>query len=156
MPNDPYTTESYCDAVLEPVETQQRQRNESSYLIDLRRQPRYDVQVPAEAVTEHGEPVHVFITNISLSGMRLEDGLPMLTALFQETEPLAEHNPTLVQVFFTLPDASGQLAPVKVQCRSVYTRCERENNYQVGLEIRSFTEGQAAYTAYLKQREAAD
>lgn len=154
MPYDSNATGNGEYFLMESLDTPQSQRTESSYLIDLRRQPRFDTQFPAEAVAESGVPVYAFITNISLSGMRLEGSQKMLNTLFPETGHLLEHTPTIMQVYFTLPDESAELASVKVECRSVYMRCEREGTYQVGMEIIVFEEGKAAFKSYLRQREA--
>lgn len=153
MPYNTDATENRSDFLLEPLDTPQRQRSESSHLIDLRKQPRFDTQLPAEAVAERRKSVYVFITNISLSGMRLEGSRQMLTALFRE-DPLSGHTPSIVRVSFALPDETSQPAPVKVHCRSVYVRRDRKDTYQIGMEIVEFDEGKAAFTAYLAQRKA--
>ena len=143
--------------IFESLETPQNDRVESTFLIDLRRQPRFDTHFPAEAFAERGEHVYVTISNISLSGLRLEGSRQTVGALLAN---LNGHTPdtdshTSLEVHFSVATDSDHLAPVKVHCRTAYTRRAVKDTYQIGMEFVTFEEGRAALAEYLSYRGAA-
>ncbi len=77
-----HSSKTHSNLVFEPFETPQTDRVESSFLIDLRGQPRFDANFPGEAFAESGEHVYVTITNISLSGLRLDGSRQTVGTLF--------------------------------------------------------------------------
>jgi hypothetical protein len=136
----------------ENLETPHSQRVESSFLVDLRRHPRYDTDLPAEVVAESGERVSATVTNISLSGMRLEGSGQAIGSLFSKRNSLEQPTSTLLHVSFALPDDSGHLVAVQVQSRVVYTRRDSDDVYQAGMEFIAFDEGEGALEEYLLYR----
>ncbi len=143
--------------MFETLETPQNDRVESTFLIDLRRHPRFDTHFPGEAFAENGEHVSVTITDISLSGLRLEGSRQTVGALFanlnHRTPYTGSH--TSLEVHFSVPSDSDHLAPVKVHCKIVYTRRAEKDTCQVGMEFVTFEEGRAALAEYLLYRGAA-
>ncbi len=154
MAINPDLFDKYSDFTLEPLSTPHRRRVESTLLVDLRRHPRFDSHLPARALTASGEGVDVLITNISLSGMRLEGDLQMIQALLPGLERLDQHTPTALQLAFVLSDSAVRPAGVKVRCQTVYSRSEREDVYQIGVMITAFDEGRDAYAEYILNRQA--
>ena len=77
-----HSTKTHRGFVFETLETPQNDRVESTFLIDLRRRSRVDTHFPGEAFAESGEHVYVTISNISLSGLRLEGSRQTVGALF--------------------------------------------------------------------------
>lgn len=139
----------------ETLETPHSQRIESSFLIDLRKHPRYDTDLPAEVVGESGERASVTITNISLSGLRLEGSAQSFGAFFAKGHDLDQPTSTSLQVGFSLPSDSAHLVAVSVQSRVVYTRCKAADTYQAGMEFIEFHEGEDALREYLFYRRTA-
>lgn len=140
--------------LLEPLNTPHRQRVESTVLVDLRRHPRFDTRFTARAISVNDEAVDVLITNISLSGLRLEGDLQMIRALLPGLERLDRHTPTPLQLVFEVSDRAVRAARVKLHCQSVYARSEGEDNYQIGMLITAFDEGRDAYAEYILNRQA--
>jgi len=144
-----------CNLLLESLETPHSHRVESTFLIDLRRDPRFDTQFPGEAVAPGGEKAHVVISNVSLSGLQLEGSQEMLGAVLANPDGPTPRAPISLQVSFSLPSDWDQLAAVQVQCRTVYTRRANKDTYQVGMEFLTFDEGREALTEYLLSRRNA-
>jgi hypothetical protein len=96
----------------------------------------------------------VLITNISLSGIRLEGGLEMIRTLLPGLELLDRHAPTALQLAFVLPEGAARPAGVRMCCETVYVRPEGEENFQIGLMITAFDEGRNAYAEYILERQA--
>ena len=140
--------------VFETLESPQNDRDESTFLIDLRRQPRFDANLPGEAFSESGEHGPVRITNISLSGLRLEGSRQTVGALFANPNRLTQDTDSHIslQVHFSVPTDSDLLVPVKVHCRTVYTRRASEDTYQVGVKFETFEEGRVALAEHLTYR----
>lgn len=152
MAPKPRPSKDHGNLLFESLETPHSHRVESTFLIDLRRHPRFDTQIPGEAVAPGGEKVSVVISNISLSGLRLEGSQEMLGTLLADINGPAPRAPASLQISFSLPGESDQLATVKVQCRTVYTRREKKESYQLGMEFSTFDEGRGALTEYLLTR----
>ncbi len=156
MATDRHHHESDDDFEFEILDTPQNNRIESTYLVDLRRHPRSDTSIPGEAIGESGEHVYVTITNISLRGLRLEGSSQTVRALIAnpdrsvpDTEPR-----TSLKIHFSVPSDSDHLAPVKIHCRTAYTRHAGKDTYQIGMEFLTFEEGRAALVEYLSNRRA--
>ncbi len=141
----------------ESLETPQNHRIESTFLIDLRRHPRFDTHFPGEAFAESGERVYVTVTNISLSGLRLDGSRQTVGALLGKVDRRAPDMDSRIslEVHFSVPTDSAQLVPVKVHCRTVYTRRAGKDTHQIGMEFVTFEEGRAALAEYLSFRGAA-
>ena len=65
MATKPHSSDKRTGLIFETLESAQNDRDESAFLIDLRRQPRFDANLPGEAFSESGEHGPVTITNIS-------------------------------------------------------------------------------------------
>lgn|GEM_PF-1909293 len=152
MATKPAPPEIESSFLCENLETPHSQRVESSFLVDLRRHPRYDTDLPAEVVAESGERVSATMTNISLSGLRLEGSGQAIGSLFSKRDSLDQPPSTSLHVSFSLPDDSGHLVAVKVQSRVVYTRRESDDVYHAGMEFIAFDEGEDALEEYLLYR----
>ncbi len=141
----------------ESLETPQNHRVESTFLVDLRRHPRFDTHFPGEAFPESGEHVYVTIANISLSGLRLEGSRQTVGALLANLDRRAPDTDSHIslEVHFSVPTDSDHLVPVKVHCKTIYARRAEKNTYQIGLEFVTFEEGRAALAEYLSYRGAA-
>lgn len=150
----PYQTDNYSDYSLEPLSTPHRRRVESTLLVELRRHPRFASRFPARALNARGEGVDVLVTNISLSGLRLEGDLALIQTLWPGLERLNDHVPVELQVAFVLPASEGRPVSVRAHCRTAYARAEGEASYQIGMMITAFDEGRDAYTAYIQNRQA--
>ena len=111
--SDPHETDSKL--LFETLETAHSQRVESTYLIDLRRHPRFETQFPGTATADSGESADVTVTNISRSGLRLEGSPQTIGTLFASPTREAQHTPTSLQVSFSVPRDSDHLAAVDVQ-----------------------------------------
>ncbi len=142
---------------VETLETTQNDRLESAFLIDLRKHRRFNTLFPGEAFATSGEHLHVTITNVSLSGLRLEGSRQTVDALLAN---LNGHTPdtdlhTSFEVRFSVPTTSDHLAPVKVHCSVVQTQRAEKDTFQIGMKFVNFEEGRAALVDYLRYREAA-
>ena len=78
-----HSSKTHSGFMFETLETPQSNRVESSFLIDLRRHPRFDTHFPAEAFADSGEHIYLTITNISRAGLRLEGRRQTVDALFR-------------------------------------------------------------------------
>ena len=137
----------------ENLETPQSQRAKATFLIDLRKTPRFDTHFPGEAIGRSGERAFVTIANISRSGLRLEGSRQMVGAILPGVELRAEHTPTLLKVNFALPTDLDHLADVKVECRTSYVRREDGDVCQIGMEFMEFDEGCEELHEYVLNRE---
>lgn len=152
-----HSSKAHSGFMFESLETPQNDRVESTFLIDLRRQARFDTDFPGEAFAESGAHVYVTVTNISLSGMRLEGSRQTVGALLANLDrrtPDTDSHQSL-EVHFSVPTDSDHLAPVKVHCRTVYTRRAEKDACQIGMEFVTFEEGRAALAEYLSYRKDA-
>ena len=153
-----HSSKTQSGFILEPIETLHSNRVGSAFLIDLRRNARFDTNFPGEASAESGEQVYVTITNISLTGLRLEGSRQTIGALFANPDrrtPDTDSHISL-EVHFSVPTDSDHLAPVKVHCKTVYTRRAEKDTYQIGMEFVTFeVGGRAALTQYFSYRGAA-
>ncbi len=152
-----HSSKTHSGFMFETLETPQSNRVQSSFLIDLRRHPRFDTHFPAETFAESGEHVYVTITNISRAGLRLEGRRQTVGALFRNLNrrtPDTDFHSSL-KVHFSLPTHSHHLARVKVHCKTVYTRRAEQDVYQIGMKFVTFEEGRAALAEYLSYRAAA-
>ncbi len=156
MVEKPDSPDTDSSLLFEPLETPHSQRVESTYLIDLRRHRRFDIDLKAEARAERSGRLRVSITNISRSGLRLEASRQTVGALFSTRKLEIANTLAPLQVSFSLTRTGDRFVAVKVQCRPVYTRCDQENTCQVGMEFVTFDEGHDALMEYLARREATE
>lgn len=136
----------------EIIETPSSQFVGSTILVDLRRKPRYDTHLPAEAISLNGEKVLGIITNISLSGLRLEGLYQMVNTLIPDFNYWDKHLPVTFKVNFTIPESSCHSREVRINCRTVYTKQTSEDMHQIGVQFVAFEEGGAALADYLTAR----
>ncbi len=149
------SSRAHSDFMFETLETPHSDRVESTFLIDLRRQSRFDTHFPGQAVAESGEHVYVTIADISLSGLRLEGSqqtVGTLLANFDGRTPDTDSQAPL-EVNFSVPTDSDYLAPVKVHGSIVYSRRAKKDSYQIGVKFVTFEEGRAALAEYLAYRK---
>ncbi len=151
------SSKTYSGFAFESLETPQNHRVESTFLIDLRRHPRFDTDFPGEALSESGEHVYVTITNISLSGLRLNGCRQTVDALLAKLDRRAPNTDSRIslEVHFSVPTDSEHLVPVKVHCKTIYTRRAGKDTDQIGMEFVTFEEGRAALAEYMSYRGAA-
>ena len=148
-----HSSKTHGGSIFETMETPRAIQVESTFLIDLRREPRFDTHFPGEAFSESGEHVSVTITNVSASGLRLEGCRQSAVTLLSSPNRRAPDtdSQTSLEVHFSLPTDSDHLDPVKVRCRAVYRRA-KEDTYQIGMKVVTFEEGRAAFAEYLSYR----
>lgn len=142
--------------LFETMETAHSRRIESTYLVDLRRHPRFDTRIPGIATSDNGKTADVTVANISRSGLQLEGSQRLIGMLFTNFSREDHHTPTSLQVSFPVPEVSDHSAVVKVRCRTAYTRCRDNDLCQVGMEIVAFDNGGEAFVEYVLYREATD
>ena len=152
MAPKPRPSNGYGSLLFESLETAHSRRVESTFLIDLRRHPRFDTQFHGEIVAPNGQTVHGVIANLSLSGLQLEGNQETLGPLLASLNGPSPRAPISLRVSFSLPSDSEQLAAVTVQCRAVYARRTRKDTYQLGMEFLTFHEGREALADYLLTR----
>jgi len=151
------TSETRSRVLFETLESPSDDRIKSSILVDLRQHPRFDSDFPAKAFTASGECGYGIITSISISGLRLEGSRQMVDTLFAKLSRLTTdwNSEVTLDVHFSVLTESGHLAPVKVHCKTAYTRHKEKGTYQIGMKFVFFEEGRAAITQYLSHRQAA-
>lgn len=137
---------------MEIIETPFSRLVESTTLVDLRKQPRHDTQIPAEAIAESGEKVLGIITNISQSGLRLEGLHQMVNTLLPDFNHRDKHLPVTFEVYFTIPESSCHSNEVRIKCSTAYTKPTTQNIYQIGVKFVAFEEGSDALADYLTAR----
>ena len=140
----------------ETLDTAHDERVNSTVLVDLRKQPRFETSFPAKAFVPNGEHLIVTIANLSLSGLQLEIPRRTVRALLAELDNHALETglDPLVEVHFSVPSASDRIALVKARCKMIYTRRAKLDTHQIGMKFVSFGQGRAALVDYLWQRGA--
>ena len=148
-----HSSKTHGGCTFETLETPHA-RNKSTFVIDLRREPRFGTHFPGEGFTESGEHASLTITNVSASGLRLECCRQSVVALLGSLNRRTPDTDSQIslEVHFSLPTDSDHLVPVKVRCRAVYNRRAKEDTYQIGTRIVTFEEGRAALAEYLSYR----
>lgn len=135
--------------LMETMDTADRWRINSTTLVDLRNKPRYDTQLPGEAISEKGDRAYVLITNISLSGLRIEGSGQRLVALMPEMNQDGPHTPTTLQVCFSVPGPHDQASDIRVQCQTVYVIREELYSYKIGMKFIAFDDGNDVLQKYI-------
>lgn len=144
--------ESKSRVIIEPVETPFSRLVDSTVLVDLRRQPRYDTQLPGEATVQNGNGAYVTITNLSLSGLRFEAPEPKLATFLTITSPDEAHHPVTLTVRFSVPGIPGQPGDISVQCKTVYAHRVKHGACHVGVRFTTFEEGREDLADYISSR----
>jgi len=135
------------ELLIETLENPYREIVESTSLVNLRKEQRLETQFSAEAISQQGVRQLVVVTDISRSGLRVAAFWQVIRALMPDpTDP----SPILLQLNFSMPTSTDNLAVITVQGSPVYTRFVNEDNYQIGMRIISFVEGEQAYAGFLK------
>lgn len=146
--------ESESRVIIETVETPFSRLVDSTVLVDLRRQPRYETQFPGEATLANEQGAYVTITNLSLSGLRFEAPQQKLAALLPITTPGEEHHPVALTIGFAVPDDPAGKGDIIVRCKTVYAHRGRHGSCQVGVRFTTFDKGREALAAYISGRAA--
>lgn len=108
-------------------------------LEELRRQPRVDTNIGLEATGERGDPAIAVVSNLSLSGCRLETSRKFIEAILPNVDRPDEHLPNKVLLTFPLSSSTkGTPIEVTVRCAIVYTRRLSLKSYQVGCKFTEF------------------
>jgi len=142
------------DFSLETLVTSQRQRVTSTFLVDLRRHPRYGTRFAAQVIAADGATAVATIANLSRSGLLLEGSRKMAAVLFPHLNDRAPHTPVSLQVTFSLPAAPGQYDAVRVRCSTVHARFVEDGSYRLGMKFVAFDKGEPALVEYLLRRAA--
>ena len=140
--------------IIETLETLYSRRVDSTVLVDLRRQPRYDTQFPGEAIVADEDRASVTITNLSLSGLRFEAAEQNLARLLPITGPGGEHYPVTVTVCCAVPARYAQSGDIRVRCKTVSAYRWPHGGSQVGVRFTTVDEGREALAGYIAFREA--
>ena len=109
--------------------------------VDLRREPRFDVRIQAQAQVLDTE-YETFICNLSQSGLQLECDHRLVVALMPNVRrPNPRESIALALSFELLLD--GQEVSLGLHCRVVYSRRLAQTRYLLGCGLAGF-EGQSA------------
>jgi hypothetical protein len=146
--------ESDNRVIIETLEAPRSRLVDSTVLVDLRRKPRYDTRFPGEATSANDNRAYVTITNLSLSGLRLEAAEQNLATLLPVTSPGGEHHPVTLTVCFAVPGLTAQPGDIRVRCKTVYAHRGPHGSCQVGVRFTTFDEGREALSSYIALREA--
>ena len=147
---DSSTFDNQC--LMESMDTPDSRRTNSSTLVDLRRKPRYDTQLPGEAISEKGDRAYVLITNISRSGLRVEGSGARLVSLLPDINQDGPHTPANLQVCFSVPGPADQSSDIRVQCKTVYVIQEGLYSYKIGMKFTAFDDGNDIFEKYISSR----
>lgn len=106
---------------------------------ELRRQPRVDTNIGLEATTEEGNSAIAVVSNLSLSGCRLESSRKFIDTILPNINCPEKHPPNKVLLTFPL-SSSTEATPnvVTVRCAIVYTKRLSPKSYQVGCQFKEF------------------
>jgi hypothetical protein len=137
---------------LESLVTPQSQRVASSFLIDLRRHPRYETRFAAEVLTAGGARMSATVANLSRSGLLLEGSRRMAAVIFPNGNGQVPHTPASLQVRFSLPGTPGQYDVLRMRCSTVHARFVEDGSYRIGVRFVSFDKGEQALVEYLLRR----
>lgn len=142
--------DNHC--LMESMDTADRRRVKSSTLIDLRKKPRYETQLPGEAISENGHRAYVLITNVSQSGLRVEGSGQGLVSLLPDINQNEPHIPVTVHVCFSVPGPPDQSSDIKVECQTVYVIHEEPYSYKIGMKFTAFDHGDEVFNNYISSR----
>ena len=139
---------------VETLDTAQTDRTRSSFVIDLRRSPRFETRLPASLISERGT-VKGLVTNLSRSGLRFEAGKELEDLMIANSGRVAEGVGITVEVCFEVPATDAGSLAVIVLARNVYVIQSGSEIYQCGLEFKFFAEGEDVLVNYLHERGVA-
>ncbi len=137
---------------MESMDTADSRRTDSTTLVDLRKKPRYTTQLPGEAISEKGDRAYVLITNISLSGLRLEGSGQRLVSLLPQINQSGPHTPATLKVCFSVPGPLDQSSDIKVECQTVYVIREARYSYKIGMKFTAFDKGEDVFENFISAR----
>ncbi len=152
MPFKRDTSQLTSQLQMESMDTADSRRTNSTTLVDLRNKPRYNTQLPGEAISEKGDRAYVLITNISLSGLRLEGSGQRLVSLLPKINQNGPHTPATLTVCFSVPGPFDQTSDIKVDCRTVYFIREESYSYKIGMKFTAFDKGEDLLENYISAR----
>ena len=138
--------------LMESMNTADSWRINSTTLVDLRKKPRYDTQLPGEAISEKGDRAYVLITNVSLSGLRVEGSGQHLVSLLPDINQEGPHTSATLQVRFSVPGPPDQSSDIRVQCQTVYVIREELYSYKIGMKFTTFDDGNDVFEKYISSR----
>ena len=137
---------------MESMDTADSRRTNSTTFVDLRKKPRYITQLPGEAISEKGDRAYVLITNVSLSGLRLEGSGQGLVSLLPKINQSGPHTPATLKVCFSVPGPLDQSSDIKVECQTVYVIREERYSYKIGMKFTAFDKGEDVFENYISAR----
>jgi hypothetical protein len=138
--------------LMESMDTADSRRINSTTFVDLRKKPRYDTQLPGEAISEKGDRAYVLITNVSLSGLRVEGSGQRLVSLLPDINQDGTHTPATLQLCFSVPGPHDQSSDIRVQCQTVYVLREGLYSYKIGMKFTAFDDGTEVLEKYISSR----
>lgn len=137
---------------MESIDTSDSRRNDSTTLVELRKKPRFNTQLPGEAISEKEDRAYVLITNISRSGLRLEGSGQRLVSLLPKINQSGPHTPATLEVCFSVPGPLSQSSDIKVECQTVYVIPEPRYSYKIGMKFTAFVKGEEVFENYISAR----
>ena len=152
MANKPATRKNEEDFIMETLQTVHDERCSSSFLVEMRRNPRYATSLEAVAVTDASAVAAVI--DLSLGGLRLQLDHMAFTALQPDETRPGEHKPFDLTIYFNLPGDPQQQPSVRVIGRTVHTICGTDGLFQIGIIFKSILSGRSELGHYLKYRQA--
>ncbi|MCP4343705.1 MAG: hypothetical protein GY799_33740 [Desulfobulbaceae bacterium] len=135
--------------LMETMDTPSNRRSNSTTLVDFRKKPRYDTQLPGEAISEKGDRAYILITNVSQSGLRVEGSGQRLVSLLPDINQDGPHTPATLQVCFSVPGPPDQSSDISVQCQTVYVIREELYSYKIGMKFTAFDDGNDVLEKYI-------
>lgn len=142
------------DFTLDTVDTAHSERKRSSFMVELRKSPRYATNLEAVAVSETGASVVAAVIDLSLSGLRLQLDNKAFTTLLPDEDHSVAHNPVDLTVYFNLPGDPQKLPSVEVEARTVHIIWGVDGVFQIGINFKTIIDGRAELGHYLKYRRA--
>lgn len=121
------------------------------FLKEQRRQPRIDTNLGLEARTEKGDFAIAVVSNLSLSGCRLECSRKFIDTIQPNINRQESHPPSKVVLTFPLSPSTGTSpVEVSVKCDIVYTRRLTPLSYRAGCKfIKFYSDSERHLQSYL-------
>ena len=139
---------------MDTLSTAHTERVNSSYLVELRKNPRYATRLEALVVSTTGASALATVVDLSAGGLRLQLDQTAFTAILPGESRSSAHNPVELTIYFNLPGDPQQPPSVRLSARTIHRICGEDGLYQLGVSFNSILDGRAELRHYLKYRKA--
>jgi hypothetical protein len=103
-------------------------------LVECRRSPSYEVDLPCQVATEGGDLAWGRIKDISLTGLQLQGDGAFMRKIYPTFKRADWRTPLQIDVQIDLPTSQQQLLPINVRCQQVYCNRLGEDVFRVGCQ----------------------